>query len=163
MRTLGVDLASATSNTAACIVEWDEGAPRLDLLLGGNVDDDTIVRLSATVDVTGIDAPFGWPRPFADVIWAYAAGEPWPRQRPEGLWLRRTDERAKVVASGRAGAAVGVERSDRASRGTGGPPPHASRDGRSRRRSRRVRCGDRGLSGRRAALLGRPKGRLQAT
>lgn len=89
------------TNTAACIVEWEGGLPRIALLVGRDVNDDEIARLADDVDVTGIDAPFGWPRPFANAIAAYASGQPWPRVRPEGLWLRATDERAMAVAGGR--------------------------------------------------------------
>lgn len=110
MRTLGVDLASATTNTAACVLDWENGPPRLVTLLGRGVDDINIVELAKSADVTGIDAPFGWPRPFVDAIAAYTAGTPWPHQKPEGLWLRRTDERAMVIAGGRAPLSVSSDR-----------------------------------------------------
>jgi len=61
-------------------------------------------------NVTGIDAPFGWPRRFAQTIAAYAAGAPWPRQRPEGLWLCVTDQRAQQIAGGRASLSVSSDR-----------------------------------------------------
>lgn len=110
MRTLGIDLASAIANTAACVVEWEGGPPRVTALLGRDVDDDSIVRLATQADVTGIDAPFGWPRPFVDTIAAYASGAPWPRIRPEGLWLRTTDERAYAISGGRAPLSVSSDR-----------------------------------------------------
>jgi predicted nuclease with RNAse H fold len=110
MRTLGVDLASAATNTAACVLDWDRSRPRLLSMIGRDVDDTTIVELARGANVTGIDAPFGWPRPFVDAIAAYAAGTRWPRQKPEGLWLRRTDERAIAVAGGRAPLSVSSDR-----------------------------------------------------
>jgi hypothetical protein len=109
-RTLGVDLASANANTAACIIEWDEGPPRVSHLLAREVAGATIVRLATEVEVSGIDSPFGWPRPFAGAIAAYASGAPWPRTRPEGLWLRRTDSRATEVMGGRAPLSVSSDR-----------------------------------------------------
>jgi predicted nuclease with RNAse H fold len=110
MRTLGVDLASAITNTAACVLEWDDGPPRLGLLVGRNVSDDDIVAMAREVETTAIDAPFGWPQPFAKAIAAYRGGRPWPRRRPEGLWLRQTDEHAMAVAGGRPPLSVSSDR-----------------------------------------------------
>ena len=71
------------------------GGPRVDILLARDVSDDAIVELARDATVTGIDSPFGWPRPFTDAIAAYAAGAAWPRQKPDGLWFRLTDLRAR--------------------------------------------------------------------
>lgn len=67
MRTLGVDLASQPKYTAACVIEWaGNGAtvqtPELHL------DDLSILELGRQCDVVGIDAPFGWPLPFVELI-----------------------------------------------------------------------------------------------
>jgi predicted nuclease with RNAse H fold len=110
IRTLGVDLAAATTNTAACLLEWDDGPARIAHLATGDVTDQAIVQLAQEASVTGIDAPFGWPQPFVDAVAGYAAGRPWPRVRPEGLWLRRTDERALAVSGGRAPLSVSSDR-----------------------------------------------------
>lgn len=77
------------------------GGPRVDILLARDVSDDAIVELARDATVTGIDSPFGWPRPFTDAIAAYAAGAAWPRQKPDGLWFRLTDLRARAIAGGR--------------------------------------------------------------
>ncbi|MCT9626426.1 DUF429 domain-containing protein [Pseudarthrobacter equi] len=65
MRTLGVDLAAATKKTAAAVIEWDldsRGRGRATLVhLALNVDDQTIVDLFGTSDMTGVDCPVGWP------------------------------------------------------------------------------------------------------
>jgi predicted nuclease with RNAse H fold len=110
MRSLGVDLATAVTNTAACVLDWDGGSPRLVSLLPSNVDDARICELAADADVTGIDAPFGWPIPFSDALTGYSSGAPWPRTRPDGLWFRRTDERALAVAGGRPPLSVSSDR-----------------------------------------------------
>jgi len=110
MRTLGVDLASADRTTAACMVEWDDGPPRVGALFERDVTDSRIVELARGAGVTGIDAPFGWPMPFVEAVAAYAAGAPWPRHRPAGLWLRRTDHRAQRTSGGRAPLSVSSDR-----------------------------------------------------
>jgi len=65
MRTLGVDLAAATKKTAAAVIEWDldsHGQGRATLgHLALDVDDQTIVELFGTSDMTGVDCPVGWP------------------------------------------------------------------------------------------------------
>ena len=109
-RVLGIDLAAGPANTAACVVEWSAGRPRLDLLHAGDVSDDLIAELHLTVDATGIDAPFGWPRAFAQTVGAYAAGEPWPRVMPRDLWFRRTDDAALRAAGGRPPLSVSSDR-----------------------------------------------------
>lgn len=101
MRTLGVDLAAGDRNTAAALIARD-GHPRLEELWPRDVSDHLIVELSSRVDVVAIDAPFGWPIPFAARIGAYARGTAWPRVKSEDMWLRRTDERAQAIAGGRA-------------------------------------------------------------
>jgi predicted nuclease with RNAse H fold len=110
IRTLGVDLAAAASNTAACVLEWDDGRARIASIVAGGVADDDVVRLAKTAHVTAIDAPFGWPEPFTTAVAGYASGRPWPSVRPEGLWLRRTDQRAVSVAGGRAPLSVSSDR-----------------------------------------------------
>lgn len=109
MRTLGVDLSAGDRNTAAALIGWD-GRPTLEELWPRDVSDELIVELAGKADVVAIDAPFGWPIPFAVRIAAYARGEAWPRAKPEGLWLRHTDERAQTVAGGRAPLSVSSDR-----------------------------------------------------
>ena len=113
MRTLGVDLASADRTTAACMVEWDDGPPRIGALFERDVTDSRIVELARGAGVTGIDAPFGWPKPFVEAVAAYAEGAPWPRDRPDGLWLSLTHLRAQVTSRGRAPLSVSSDRTAR--------------------------------------------------
>ena len=54
MRTLGVDLAAATKKTAAAVIEWADGAARLEHL-SLDVDDQAIVDLFGSSSMTGID------------------------------------------------------------------------------------------------------------
>ena len=110
MRTLGIDLASAAATTAACAVEWGDGPPRLVELRQANVSDHDIVALAKTATVTGIDAPFGWPRPFARAVAAYDAGKAWPGERSDALWFRTTDVRARAMAGGRPPLSVSSDR-----------------------------------------------------
>ena len=110
IRTLGIDLASTDANTAACVVEWDDSQPRLTALLPSGVSDDDIEDFAKTADVTAIDAPFGWPRPFAEALTSYDAGASWPAERTDALWFRTTDMHAKEVTQGRPPLSVSSDR-----------------------------------------------------
>jgi predicted nuclease with RNAse H fold len=136
VRTLGVDLAAADENTALCLVEWAPRAPHVERLTARRGSDALIVELAADADVVAIDAPFGWPMPFVDVIASYRAGSAWPRQRPDDLWFRRTDVRAHGIAGGRWPLSVSSDRiarpAERAARLLtllGTPERAAARDG----------------------------------
>jgi hypothetical protein len=94
MRTLGIDLSTAETQTAACELHWDGvegrdlgGPPRLGLA------DGPLLALMAGADTIGIDAPFGWPDAFRAAIDAWSEHDTWPAgddRRP--LRLRVTDE-----------------------------------------------------------------------
>ena len=75
MRTLGIDLAASPANTAGCLIDWTE---RTAVLLERPVDDEAIVRTAGTVELTGIDVPFGWPDAFVAAVAAHHAGRGWP-------------------------------------------------------------------------------------
>jgi predicted nuclease with RNAse H fold len=94
MRTLGVDLASQAATTAACTIEWASGTGRVVLVQVG-VDDQAVLSLASQSDVIGIDAPFGWPVPFVDMIRLHhdARGvvEDWSTRRRDALRFRATD------------------------------------------------------------------------
>lgn len=107
---MGIDLASSPTTTAACVVAWGGGTPRILDLRPGGVDDDAIAALASGADATGIDSPFGWPLPFSEALAAYAAGGPWPGDRHARLWLRATDLHAQVVAGGRPPLSVSSDR-----------------------------------------------------
>lgn len=90
MRTLGIDLASQPRLTASCVVDWSPGGavvqvPRL------NLDDDALVLEIEGADFTGIDAPFGFPEPFADAVATWRTGGSWPTDEVHALRFRRTD------------------------------------------------------------------------
>lgn len=90
MRTLGIDLASQPRLTASCAVDWSPGGavvhtPHL------NVDDDALISEIADADFTGIDAPFGFPEPFADAVARWRTGGSWPTDEVRALRFRRTD------------------------------------------------------------------------
>ena len=110
VRTLGVDLAAADENTALCLVEWTPRALRIERLIARRASDALIVDLAADADVVAIDAPFGWPTPFVDVIASYRTGAAWPRQRPDDLWFRRTDVRTQGRTGGRWPLSVSSDR-----------------------------------------------------
>ena len=96
--TLGIDLASQPKNTGACRIDWigEQGAVRP--LPSGELTDAATLDLILDPAVTkvGIDAPFGWPTPFADALVAYREREIWPdgpdsREVQGAMELRATD------------------------------------------------------------------------
>lgn len=94
MVTLGVDLASRPKGTATCLIGWDRGSARIETLSMGATDAD-LHELFGRADKIGIDAPFGWPAPFARAITAYSAETIWPATDLPQLRFRRTDEVVK--------------------------------------------------------------------
>lgn len=95
MHTLGIDLASQASNTAACLVEWQRSSARITDLRITATDDD-LIQLAATAASIGIDAPFGWPDPFVRFLanWhddARATPQPWSNKHRDELRYRMTD------------------------------------------------------------------------
>ena len=60
MKTLGVDLAAATRKTAVAVIEWEPDTARL-THLALDVDDQDIVELFGSCEMTGVDCPVGWP------------------------------------------------------------------------------------------------------
>lgn len=71
MITVGIDLATQPSNTAACVVDWS-GNPRVTDLRSTLVDEDA-VTLAIAADRCAIDAPFGWPIEFVRLVVAHEA------------------------------------------------------------------------------------------
>jgi predicted nuclease with RNAse H fold len=88
VRTLGVDLAAATKKTAAAVVEWSNGTARL-VQLSLGVNDEEIVRLFGSSDLTGIDCPVGWPDAFLPFLAGHLAGEAHPVLDHDGIEGRR--------------------------------------------------------------------------
>lgn len=94
MRTLGIDLASQPAKTAVCLVEWAADVARVVEVVVG-ADDDRLLELVREADRAGIDAPFGWPRPFVALLAAHRDGvagdRVWTPVRRDALRFRRTD------------------------------------------------------------------------
>lgn len=108
MRTLGVNLASQAKKTAICEIVWHDGAATVSTVQVG-VSDSDIVALARDLnfpkhgdtasDAIGIDAPFGWPQPFVELVTRQpAATRRMPRWEPEvarSLCYRLTDRRVR--------------------------------------------------------------------
>jgi predicted nuclease with RNAse H fold len=92
MRTLGIDLASQPAGTAACMIRWDDAGGQVELPVLG-VTDETALSLIAAADVTGVDAPFGWPLPYARAIHRYTTEGVWNAPAIRDLRFRLTEQR----------------------------------------------------------------------
>lgn len=93
--TLGIDLASQPTNTAACQVVWENGTARVDRVIS-RLDDAALLRLMRGADVVGLDAPFGWPEHFRKTIDTWAEDGRWDstwsdEAQRRNLRLRATD------------------------------------------------------------------------
>jgi predicted nuclease with RNAse H fold len=88
VRTLGVDLAAATTKTAAAVIDWADGAARLEHL-SLDVDDQEIVDLFGSSSMTGIDCPVGWPDAFLPFISGHLNFDPQPVLDHDGIEGRR--------------------------------------------------------------------------
>lgn len=88
MKTLGVDLAADPKRTAAAVIDWRDGRARL-VHLSLGVGDDAVVELFGASDVTGVDCPLGWPRPFLSFLLGLFRDEPDAVLRHDGLAGRR--------------------------------------------------------------------------
>lgn len=88
MRTVGVDLASATEKTALALIEWTDARAHLAQVRVG-VDDSSICTTAA--DVLGIDAPFGWPIAFQALLAEMHAAPAWTPAWRDRLRYRETD------------------------------------------------------------------------
>jgi predicted nuclease with RNAse H fold len=111
--TLGIDLSSRPKHTAACTIAWSDGGARIETLALG-VTDDRLVALASMVGKVGIDVPLGWPRRFAEAVWAHSTGSGWPsdynhaadndtmRLRATDRWIaRQYQQHALSVAADR--------------------------------------------------------------
>ena len=91
MVTLGVDLASQPKKTATCLIRWDSTPARVESLSTGAHDSDLLELFTRACKI-GIDAPFGWPKPFVRAIQRYSKATKWPDAEVRQLRYRRTDE-----------------------------------------------------------------------
>ncbi|HZN38888.1 MAG TPA: DUF429 domain-containing protein [Planctomycetota bacterium] len=87
---MGVDLASAAKRTATCVIEWADGRASVRELVVV-ADDDAITSLAAHADAVGIDAPFGWPAPFVELLTGKPRLDEWTHKQRDALCFRETD------------------------------------------------------------------------
>jgi hypothetical protein len=151
--TLGIDLSAQDAKTAACLLDWRDGSA-----VGGadglwqGLSDERLLALMDQADTVGLDAPFGWPDRFRDMVNEWSANRTWEAAVPRSaLRFRLTDE--FCVKQGRSPLSVssGPHRDDgdAVSGHSRALPRTPRRPARPRHRPRR-----RGLSGGRAGRLG---------
>jgi predicted nuclease with RNAse H fold len=90
MQTLGVDLAAEATNTAACLIEWQDGCATV-LDIATRCDDRQLLQMIQAADRVGIDVPFGWPNEFIDAIASHRSLGRWPGSDRTSLRFRATD------------------------------------------------------------------------
>ncbi|MCW2927129.1 MAG: hypothetical protein JWM86_1097 [Thermoleophilia bacterium] len=93
MKVLGIDMASQPRKTAACRIDTaGAAAPRV-VSIDDDLTNDALVQLVDGCTWVGIDAPFGWPRPFVEAIAGWSNGHAWPSHDRNGrpMTLRWTD------------------------------------------------------------------------
>lgn len=106
MRTLGIDLASQPKKTAVCEIDWETDAAMVTNVRRNVSDEDILDQVAELrrakaeegVDFAiGIDAPFGWPRPFGAFLNRVEAGDKpfsaWDADTAKKLCYRLTDLR----------------------------------------------------------------------
>lgn len=103
VRIAGVDLAASPERTGWAVLELSSlpgpGCPAARgrvVGVGAGLEDEALLTLLASVSLTGVDVPFGWPRAFTGLLAGH--GEPPPEALGSGgaAWrrrvtLRRTD------------------------------------------------------------------------
>jgi hypothetical protein len=108
MRTLGVDLASQAKKTAICEIVWRDGTATISSVQVGVTDPEIVNRARALDlaregepggDAIGIDAPFGWPQPFVELVTRQPTASPrmprWDAGFARSLCYRLTDDRVR--------------------------------------------------------------------
>jgi predicted nuclease with RNAse H fold len=98
---LGIDLAADPAHTgiATLTVETTRVAV---MVWAEKGSDDLLVDLAKRADLTGVDAPLGWPDSFVSALNLHQRGEPWPAaddpiQQRRLLSKRRTDRLVKEM------------------------------------------------------------------
>jgi hypothetical protein len=81
--TLGIDLSANPVKTAACLISWGTGGGRVEQLVVGRdrstpLENEDLVAMIRSADLSGIDAPFGWPIEFVDAVRSWESLEGWP-------------------------------------------------------------------------------------
>ena len=87
-------MASQPRKTATCRIDWDSTPAHVTSLSSGATDSD-LLGLFKHANKIGIDAPFGWPRPFVQAIQRYSTAKEWPAVGIRHLRYRRTDYAAR--------------------------------------------------------------------
>ncbi len=94
LSTISVDLSTDPKRTGLCLLAWSGGgrpARIVDLVAGAT--DENVVSIAQGADHIGIDAPFGWPKPWAAAVAAHRPGDPFAADgSPAKLTRRYTDE-----------------------------------------------------------------------
>jgi predicted nuclease with RNAse H fold len=91
--TLGVDLSTNPRLTALCLIDWSDIRPATVRALQVGATDEEIHRFAASAAQIGIDAPFGWPRPWAAAVAVHRPGSAFSAEGSSAeLTLRYTDK-----------------------------------------------------------------------
>jgi hypothetical protein len=106
MLTLGIDLSSQPEKSAACLIDWHpRGADVLTII--NPLTDDAVLALARNLrrsgnnqtDAIGIDAPFGWPQSFIEIVGRTPTGArilpPWNAALARAVFFRLTDRRVR--------------------------------------------------------------------
>lgn len=96
--TLGIDLAAADGDTAACVIRWED-AGGVTTTLGSGWSNAGLRELIAEADWTGIDTPFSWPVRFRRALAQHGRAGGWPADyRSPHFQFRTTDLFVKEIA-----------------------------------------------------------------
>jgi len=104
-RTIGIDLASQATKTAACAIDWSDSYAVISF--EPDTSDPGLLALISGATKVGIDCPFGWPVGFVEAVSAHARGEPWPsndlthNDELRNLRFRQTDRQLAAQVDGR--------------------------------------------------------------
>lgn len=99
--TLGIDLSSNPARTAACLISWGEDGNRVEWLVSGDrggapLENEDLLKMIRAADLSGIDAPFGWPVPFVNAVRSWDCFGGWPAEAAVSeLRYRATDLRIR--------------------------------------------------------------------
>jgi predicted nuclease with RNAse H fold len=88
--TLGIDMSAQDAKTAACVLDWRNGqAIGSAARLSQGLSDEQLLALMDGVDKVGLDAPFGWPDRFREMVNGWSDSGAWeasvPRSAHRGL------------------------------------------------------------------------------
>ena len=97
MITLGIDLSSQPTNTAASVIDWEDGRAIARPPCLHCTDEDLLLLIDGA-DATGIDAPFGWPIEFVAAVnnWPH---DTWSQAGRDRLRFRETDRDVRTMQS----------------------------------------------------------------